>query len=493
MTDQAHEVLYPLTGAQRNVWFHQKIDLTATPYNAGQHILIEGKLDIQRLDFIQQKLIEDTEILGIRFVELDHEPYQAFFAVSPSALSQWDLRKDLNPELASEKLLSAQQHLHFDLEKGPLFRFGLIRIEDERWIWFWFYHHIIMDGAGVASMLTRLVESYRSNTLVPSEVALSWSQAVQEDNNYRQSPQWKDDSEYWRQTLDGILTPASLTSHPPTIGDLQTCETTSIELERIDFDRIASWGKQHNLSLYPCFAAAVAAYLSRMTGEKDLCLGCPTDGRNRKTRATPGMLTNILSLRIQISSDENLLAIARQFSIQLKQALRHRQYPLGEIVKQRLTQNLSEPFSVLVNLESFDHHADFGTAQGTLYTRASEPVADLQLFIFDRRDNGSVELRLAYNSRRYSAKQANTHLIKISQLIQLLASSGEQSIATLSILDHAQRATVLKDSCGPLVDLSVQPQSLPALFAAQVAASPDNPALIFELSADSSSSMRYDE
>ncbi|MDO8698813.1 MAG: amino acid adenylation domain-containing protein, partial [Rhodoferax sp.] len=44
-----------------------------------------------------------------------------------------------------------------------------------------------------------------------------------------------------------------------------------------------------------------------------------------------------------------------------------------------------------------------------------------------------------------------------------------------------------------MVDLSVQPQSLPALFAAQVAASPDNPALIFELSADSSSSMRYDE
>ena len=44
MTELTHKKLFPLTGAQRNVWFHQKVDLNATAYNAGQHIVIEGDL-----------------------------------------------------------------------------------------------------------------------------------------------------------------------------------------------------------------------------------------------------------------------------------------------------------------------------------------------------------------------------------------------------------------------------------------------------------------
>ena len=493
MTALEQKNVLPLTGAQRNVWFHQKIDLTATSYNAGQHIVIEGDLDTLRLDRIQQQLIQQTEILGIRFVEIEQEPFQTYFNLSAPALAQWDLRKDPNPERASEVLLDAQQHARFDLQQGPLFRFGLIRLAEKRWIWFWFYHHIIMDGAGVASMLSRLVKSYRENELVAPETALTWSQAVLEDDQYRQSPQWQIDSEYWAQELSSVHTPATLSSHPPVLGDLQTCETVSTNLPRVDFERIASWGKQNNLSPYPCFAAAVASYLSRMTGQADLCIGCPTDGRNRKTRATPGMLTNVLSLRAQVSPSESLLAIARQFSIQLRQALRHRQFPLGEIVKHRLTQNLSEPFSILVNLESFDHHADFGTAQGTLYTRASEPIADLQLFIFDRHDNGPVELRLAYNARRYSMAQATEHLFRISQLIELLPVSGEESIANISLLDPAQRSAVLAESCGAQVDLSAQPLNLAELFAAQCAATPDEIALIFESHTGTHASMRFAE
>ena len=71
MTELEDKKLFPLTGAQRNVWFHQKVDLNATTYNGGQHILIEGDLDTERLDRIQKELVQDTEILSLRFVEVD--------------------------------------------------------------------------------------------------------------------------------------------------------------------------------------------------------------------------------------------------------------------------------------------------------------------------------------------------------------------------------------------------------------------------------------
>ena len=82
MTELKHKKIFPLTGAQRNVWFHQKVDVNATAYRAGQHIVIEGDLDTQRLDRIQQQSILDTEILSLRFVEVDQEPYQTFYSLT---------------------------------------------------------------------------------------------------------------------------------------------------------------------------------------------------------------------------------------------------------------------------------------------------------------------------------------------------------------------------------------------------------------------------
>jgi non-ribosomal peptide synthetase component F len=148
---------------------------------------------------------------------------------------------------------------------------------------------------------------------------------------------------------------------------------------------------------------------------------------------------------------------------------------------------------MLVNLESFDHHADFGTAQGSLYTESSEPVADLQLFIFDRNDGGPIELRLAYHPKRYTALQAHQHLVNIAQLTKLLPHDGQESIASLSLLDPTQRAGIIEASGGPIQDLSAQPLTLTALFAAQVAASPDAPALIFEQGTGEHASMPFAE
>jgi hypothetical protein len=52
--DQAARVsrtdeLVPLTGAQRDVWFHQQLDPASTQYNLAQFCRIHGHVDRQRL------------------------------------------------------------------------------------------------------------------------------------------------------------------------------------------------------------------------------------------------------------------------------------------------------------------------------------------------------------------------------------------------------------------------------------------------------------
>ena len=66
----------PLTDAQRNVWFHQQIDLDATGYNIGQSIRFAGVLDLERLAHAQQAMVDHFDNLRCRFAVIDSEPFQ---------------------------------------------------------------------------------------------------------------------------------------------------------------------------------------------------------------------------------------------------------------------------------------------------------------------------------------------------------------------------------------------------------------------------------
>ena len=71
----------PLTGAQRNVWFHQQLDPNEPAYNAGNYIELEGDIDVARLDRAQKRLFEETDVLRLGFHDIDGEPYQVVMAI----------------------------------------------------------------------------------------------------------------------------------------------------------------------------------------------------------------------------------------------------------------------------------------------------------------------------------------------------------------------------------------------------------------------------
>ena len=64
----------PLTDAQLNIWFHQQLDPCAVGYNIGQSIRFEGDLDLEKLAYAQQAVINHFDNLRCRFVVIDDEP-----------------------------------------------------------------------------------------------------------------------------------------------------------------------------------------------------------------------------------------------------------------------------------------------------------------------------------------------------------------------------------------------------------------------------------
>ena len=150
----------PLTGAQRNVWFHQQLDPNEPAYNTGNYIELEGDIDVARLDRAQKRLFEETDVLRLGFHDIDGEPYQVVMAIPASDLRVWDLRDEGDAELRASQILEEEHYRLFDLERGLVYRCGLIRVSEKRWIWFWCSHHLMMDGVGADNALARLVALY---------------------------------------------------------------------------------------------------------------------------------------------------------------------------------------------------------------------------------------------------------------------------------------------------------------------------------------------
>ena len=99
MTDDTLEALeamktkLPLTGSQRNIWFHQLLNIAEPAYNGGNQLEVDGNLDIDRLNRAQKRLIMNTEVLRLTINTMNDETYQVVNDFKPPELNIWDFRE----------------------------------------------------------------------------------------------------------------------------------------------------------------------------------------------------------------------------------------------------------------------------------------------------------------------------------------------------------------------------------------------------------------
>ena len=452
--NQLNELL-PLTGAQRNVWFHQILDPFSVAYNIGQVVYIDGHLSTSIFIEAQNRVWQAAQSLRVRFVVLDGEPFQEILTNGEAPFELLDLRSQDNIEVALQTRIQEHQLLQHDLSNGPCCRFALFQVADEKWVWSMATHHLACDAPAGAYITKLLVQAY--NGLLyndPTESHLTthhWAQAIELDVEYQLSARYKKDKAYWLETLDGLEKPVSLSRQAPDALSLAVPKNAFHHITREEFDKFSAWSIANGQSVYAGFATAFCIYLSRLSGATDLCIGGPTSGRSKATRNLIGMLSNVITLRLQIRPEDTVLDVLKKTTRQNRQNLRHNSFPIGALTQERRKQGQPPPFAVVVNLLSFDQLLTFGNTKAWVQTLSTGSVADLQLNIFDKNDGAHVELRMDFNPSRYSSSEIEQHLQRISKLIASLPEACDTPIANLSIMGSAETHAILEQSSGPVV------------------------------------------
>jgi len=278
-------------------------------YNASFRWSLQGALNPSIVQQSFNEIVARHEILRTTFGRLDGVVSQLIVPSLKLLIPVTDLRTLPVPdrEVEVERLCAAEATRAFSLEKGPLIRVGLIRVDDDRYILLLTLHHIICDGWSIGVIMRELQQLYAAidqgeRAQLPP-LAIQFPDYVIWKSN--QSEQKFDEAvAYWRNRLRGYrgfrVAPDLPNGHDRAVNSL----IISRLLPRNITDALKTFSNQQSGSMFSTTLAACVAMLHRHSGKTDIVVGSPLANRDRsEIENLIGLFVNHVLFRIDASGD----------------------------------------------------------------------------------------------------------------------------------------------------------------------------------------------
>ncbi|HET6705827.1 non-ribosomal peptide synthetase, partial [Amycolatopsis sp.] len=468
---------WPLTASQFGVWFIQHLDPDNTSLNLGGYLEVAGAVDLAAFATALREAVDDTESLHLRFTTENGEPLQEIRR-APYEIPVLDLRDRPDPRAAAEEWMRADMGRPVDLGTGPLFAHALFRIEDERVLWYHRYHHIALDGFGVFLVSRRVSENYARLTGAATgepEPFPPLRGVVAEEREYRESPDYERERQYWTERFadrpEPLLLPGS---------SAHAVAPTLVEMFAVPAQRLAGLraiAEEAGTTWRRVFLAVVVAYLHRVTGSADVILGVPVTGRvGPAGRTTPAMVTNVLPLRVAAAPRHTVAELAARTAEATGEMLRHQRFPF-EIVRRdlRFPADWPRTFGPVVNIIPFAEEPRFTDAPTIRTNIATGEVDDIKFTVFEQPD-GRLQFRIEANPLLYTAASLAEHRRRFESVLEQICAGGPGlPIGRLSLLAGDDDRVLRELTAGPPAAAAV---TIGEDFDRQAAETPEAPAVI---------------
>ncbi|MFD6889357.1 amino acid adenylation domain-containing protein [Streptomyces sp. NPDC059957] len=433
-----------LSSAQQRMWFFEQ----RTP---GTHVLnmsgayrIRGPLDPARFAAALTATAARHDTLRTVYASQDGTPHARVLDPVPVELPLYDLR-DLPPARREERLadLAAAESTHvFDLAAGPVLRTALARLDDAEWVLFVTVHHLAADGGSVVILLEETLRAYAGAEAVEQPGGARYADWARHQSTLLDGPAGRELAAYWRDALAGDLPVLTLPADRPRTAQ-QTFEGSLVAatVPAPQARRLRELSRRSGTTLFMTLLAGFQATLQRLTGERDVIIGTPVDGRSHTAvQRTVGCFVNTLPIRTDVDPEAGFSTLLGRVRTATVDAFAHQDLPFERIVaevcpdRDRSTTPL---FQVLFNmLDPEDplagHPADGLDVQpyGARLLRFGAKF-DLSLYVRDRGDDG-LELTAVHNSLIFDDARISDLLERFTALLEAATAAPDSPLAGLA-------------------------------------------------------------
>jgi amino acid adenylation domain-containing protein len=472
------EAIYPLSPTQQGMLFHslQSSEL----YFQQMTCRLQGDLRIPQWEEAWQRVVDQHPILRTAFVwDKGNQPLQIVCKKVQLPWQHYDWQDAALPTAKRfETFLQLDRLQGLPLNQAPLMRFTLIQTAPNSYYLVWSYHHILIDGWSLSTIIQQVLACYEA-LCSGQQPLLAVARPYQDYINWLQKQDAEKAQEFWRDRLRGFTEPTSLRIECSAIDltqPAQYCEQ-HLSLTAALTSQLQHFAKEYQLTINTIIQGAWALLLAQYSGTNDILFGATVAGRPPTlagVESMVGLFINTLPVRVQVPTTGLLLDWLRSLQAQQVAQDAYGHSPLVDIQAESEIANGLPLFTTIVVFENYPLHnsvTDQLQHLGITEIRSLEQTNyPLTLVVLP---GAELELKISYDNRRYDADDLRRVL---SHLQTLLRQIVEQAMATIDQISLATLPVSL-DS----IDSSQSTSAcIHQLFEQQASQHPQAVALIYE-------------
>jgi amino acid adenylation domain-containing protein len=456
----------PLSFAQQRLWFLDQLDPDSPMYNIPVALHVRGGLDVPVLERSLNEMVRRHEILRTTFRSEMGKPVQVIGPPTPVDVALVDLSGEDGEDRDSRVHAFARQEAEksFDLERGPLLRIRIVRLDRDEHVLVLTMHHIIADEWSALVFVRELSSLYQqireghAPSLPP--LPIQYADYAHWQREYLSNGVYEKQVAYWREQLR---------SAPP-ILDFPTDKTRpsvqqfrgarlSMEIGEDLREAVVDLSAQEGVTLFMTLLAAFQSLLHRYTSQNDILVGSPIANRTQTaTESLIGFFVNTLVLRADFSGNGTFRDIVRQAREVCLAAYAHQDVPFEKLVEE-LQPERDQSHSPLFQV-AFAYQPQPLTAKSVgdlsltpLEADTATSKFDLTLTVHSKEDGFVVSLE--YNTDLFAEGSARRLLRHYESLLKSAVSDPDQRVSRLELLSEEEREAMLvtwNDTTGPYPD-----------------------------------------
>ncbi len=454
----------PLTPVQQGLLFHADAAGGEDFYAVQLDFAVTGPLDAVRLRDAVCAVVARHPNLVARFVGDVDEPVQVIpadptpawrYVDAGSGASEGDIRR----------LCAAERAAACGLSGEAPFRAALIRLADKRHRFVLTNHHIVVDGWSMPVVLREIFAAYHGHRL-PAPVP------------YRRFVAWLADRDLdaarsaWRTVLAGLESP-TLVGPPDPIGRGPR-GATLFHLPAGTTRGVRALARTRHTTVNVVLRAAYAQLLCLLTGRHDVTFGTTVSGRPPEIAGAEtmvGLFINTVPVRAIVTADTTIAELIDQLRDSHNRTLEHEHLALRDIHR---TAGLDRLFDTLFVFQNYPLDPLPPGAQELAVAEITRHDYNHYPLTIQALPGDELGLRFEYDTDVFDPESVAELGDRFERVLAAMAAQPEGRVSSVQVLDAGERARL--DRWGNRAGLAGSAPvgvSLPALFAEQVARTPD--------------------
>ncbi|MCU4528173.1 AMP-binding protein, partial [Acinetobacter pittii] len=476
--------------SQDRFLFNQILDKTDCSYNILMKIHLDGVFDRHGLAAALDSLVNRHEILrtafsldGDEFAQIVHQEIPIVVPFVDIAFLSEDERR-----IEIDRLINEEAKHSFNLEKAPLFRLLLIKINKNEHLILFNIHHIIFDGWSGNIFVRELMEVYtayqenRTPNLIP--LAVQYIDFAEWQREFLQNGEFDRQLKYWKTKLEDtpeiLNLPRGLSSKP---NSDRRGATLIFDIPNRDMVRLIEVSQKLRVTPFMIMFAVFNVLMYRYSGTSDISIGTPVANRNREdVEELIGLFVNTIVIRTKITGTISFSELLSQIKMTMLEAYSYQDLPIDYLVKEinpNREQIGSNPLFQLMMVGQSEPEiitTDDLSIRTTYFARDNQ-IVDISISAFFNQ-NG-IKVWIGYNTLMFDEPFIRELFEHYYSILNHVLIDSDLCISNIPI-NFKDVDRLRNEAKNKREQVAVRSKCIHEVFEDQVKKTPDAPAVFFE-------------